>query len=141
MPGVPGKGLPRYWPRSGAWGPLNSLKNPNRTATLMAARSAAQRTVTERLQVSGQLGLDPPVGTLLCLLWIVSSPCGLPRDDSEVAQSCPTLCNPWSLQRSSIHEIFQARVLEWVAISFSRGSSQPRDQTWVSLIAGRFFTV
>ena len=41
---------------------------------------------------------------------------------------------------SSVHEIFQARIQEWVAISFSRGSSQPRDQTWVSCTAGRFFT-
>ena len=41
---------------------------------------------------------------------------------------------------SSVHEIFQARILEWVAISFSRGSSQPRDQTQVSCTAGRFFT-
>ena len=41
----------------------------------------------------------------------------------------------------SIHGIFQARILEWVAISFSRGSSQPRDRTRVSLIAGRRFTV
>ena len=48
---------------------------------------------------------------------------------SEVAQSCPTLCNPMdcSLPCSSIHGIFQARVLEWVAIFFSRGSSQPKD--------------
>ena len=51
----------------------------------------------------------------------------------EVAQSCPTLCNPMvcSLPGSSVHGIFQARVLEWVAISFSRGSSPPRNQTWV----------
>ena len=42
---------------------------------------------------------------------------------------------------SSIHGIFQARIWEWVAISFSRGSSQPRDQTWVSCIAGRRFTI
>ena len=41
---------------------------------------------------------------------------------------------------SSVHGISQARILEWVAISFSRGSSQPRDQIWVSCIAGRFFT-
>ena len=40
----------------------------------------------------------------------------------------------------SVHGISQARTLEWVAISFSRGSSWPRDQTWVSCIAGRFFT-
>ena len=62
---------------------------------------------------------------------------------SEVAQSCPTLCNPMdcSLPGSSVHGIFQARILEWVAISFSRGSSQPRDQTPVSCIAGRRFTI
>ena len=59
--------------------------------------------------------------------------------DSEVVQSCPTLCDPMdcSLPRSSIHGIFQARVLEWVAISFSRGSSWPRDQTQVSHIVDR----
>ena len=60
-----------------------------------------------------------------------------------IAQSCPTLCDPmdYSLSDSSVHGIFQASVLEWVAISFSRGSSQPRDQTWVSRIAGRRFTI
>ena len=42
---------------------------------------------------------------------------------------------------SSVHEILQARILEWIAISFSRGSSQPRDRTEVSRIAGRFFTI
>ena len=46
-----------------------------------------------------------------------------------------------SLPDSSVRGIFQARVLEWVAISFSRGSSQPRDLTWVSHIAGRHFTI
>ena len=65
------------------------------------------------------------------------------ESESEVAQSCPTLFDPMdsSLPRSSIHGIFQARALEWVAISFSRGSSQPRDRTWVSRIVGRHFTV
>ena len=66
------------------------------------------------------------------------------ESESEVAQSCPTLCDPMdcSLSGSSIHGIFQARVLEWIAISFSRGSSsQPRNQRWVSGIAGRRFTV
>ena len=62
---------------------------------------------------------------------------------SEVAQSCPTLCDPMdcSLPGFSVHGIFQARILEWVAISFSRRSSQPRDWTRVSLIVGRCFTV
>ena len=50
---------------------------------------------------------------------------------SEVAQSCPILCDPMdcSLPGSSVHGIFQERVLEWVVISFSRGSSQPMDRT------------
>ena len=50
-------------------------------------------------------------------------------------------CDPMdcSLPGSSVHGIFKARVLEWVAISFSRGSSQPRDQTWVSQVVGRRF--
>ena len=62
---------------------------------------------------------------------------------SEVAQSCPTLCNPMdcSPPGSSVHGILQARIMEWVAISFSRGLSQPRDQTQVSCIAGRRFTI
>ena len=57
---------------------------------------------------------------------------------SEVAQLCPTLCDPmdYSLPCSSLHGIFQARVLEWGVISFSRGSSRPRDRTQVSRIAG-----
>ena len=59
-----------------------------------------------------------------------------------VTQSCPALCDPMdcSLPGSAVRGILQARILEWVAISFSRGSSQPRDQTWVSRTAGRFFT-
>ena len=65
------------------------------------------------------------------------------ESESEVAQSCPTLCDPMdcSLSGSSVHGIFEARVLEWIAISFSRGSSRPRNQTWVSRIAGRCFTI
>ena len=47
----------------------------------------------------------------------------------------------YSLPSSSVFGIFQARILEWVAISFSRGSSQPRDRTWVSCIAVRCFTI
>ena len=60
-----------------------------------------------------------------------------------VAQSFPTLCNPMdcSPPGSSVHGILQARILEWVAILFSRGSSRRRDRTWVSCIAGGFFAV
>ena len=55
----------------------------------------------------------------------------------KVAQSFPTLCNPMDY---TVHGILQARILERVAVPFSRGSSPPRDQTQVSHIAGRFFT-
>ena len=65
------------------------------------------------------------------------------KSESELAQSCPTLSNPMdhSQPGSSVHGILQERVLEWVAMPSSRGSSQSRDQTQVSLIAGGFFTV
>ena len=89
-------------------------------------------------QVSLQILLLPTKYSLLqltcctSLLWT-----------SEVAQSCLTLWDPMdcSLPGASIHGIFQERVMEWVAISFSRVSSRPRDWTQVSNIAGRRFTV
>ena len=55
----------------------------------------------------------------------------------KVAQLCPTLCDSMDC---TVHEILQARILERIALPFSRGSFQPRDQTQVSHIAGRFFT-
>ena len=63
--------------------------------------------------------------------------------DSEVTQLCPTLCDPMdcSPPGSSIHGILQSTILEWVVISFSRGSSWPRDWTQVSRSAGRRFNL
>ena len=63
--------------------------------------------------------------------------------DLSFAQPYLTLCDLMdsTLRGSAVHGIFQARILEWAAISFSRGSSQPRDQTWVSCIADRRFTI
>ena len=60
-----------------------------------------------------------------------------------VPQSCPALCDPMdcSPPGSAFHGILQAGILEWVAILFSRGSSQPRDRTQVSCIADRFFSI
>ena len=55
----------------------------------------------------------------------------------KVIQSCPTLCDPLDY---TVHGILQARILEWVAYPFSSGSSQPRNRTGVSCIAGGFFT-
>ena len=67
------------------------------------------------------------------------------KKESEVAQSCVTLCDPMDCSlpgsSSSIHGIFQARVLEWVAIAFSRRSSRSRDWTRVSRTVGRCFTI
>ena len=65
------------------------------------------------------------------------------KSESKVAQLCPALCNPidCSLPGSSLYGILQARVLEWVAISFSRGSSRPRYLTRVSCIPGRRFNL
>ena len=73
--------------------------------------------------------------------------CSTIHDNQDVkvliTQSCPTLCNPVdsSPPGSSVHEFPQARILEWVAISFSRGSSQLRDLTQVFCVAGKFFTI
>ena len=63
------------------------------------------------------------------------------KSGSEVAQLCPTLSDPMGCSQpgSSVHGILQARILEWVAIPFSRVSSQLKDQTQVSCIAGGFF--
>ena len=60
-----------------------------------------------------------------------------------VAQSYPALCDPMdcSPPGSSVHGISQARILEWVAMPSSRGSSQPRGRTQVSPIAGSFFAI
>ena len=55
----------------------------------------------------------------------------------KVAQSGPALCDPMDY---TVHGILQVRILEWVAVPFSRGSSQPRDRTQVSGLVGRFFT-
>ena len=58
-------------------------------------------------------------------------------EHAKLLQLCPTLCDPMDF---SVHEALQAKILEWVAISFSRGSSQPRDRATSLALAGRFFT-
>ena len=70
------------------------------------------------------------------LLPFKASPC-LPWSEVKVTQLCPTLFNPMGY---TVHAILQARILEWVAVPFSRGSFQPRDQTQVSHITRGFFT-
>ena len=65
------------------------------------------------------------------------------HEKAKVAQLCLTFSDPMncSLPGSSVHGILQARLLEWVAVPFSRRSSQPRNKTGVSCIAGEFFTI
>ena len=82
--------------------------------------------------------------TSINICWMQKPFYNLPVKWSEVlvAQSCPTLCDPmdYSPPGSSVHGSLQVRIREWVAIPFSRGSSQPKDWTRVSCLAGRFFT-
>ena len=75
--------------------------------------------------------------TLLCYGCFTSCKLNWREVKKKVTQSCQTLCNPLGYR---VHGIIQARILEWAAFHFSRGSSQPRDWTQVSHIAGGFFT-
>ena len=83
--------------------------------------------------------------TFILLFWMeyYIPTCFIGESESAVSQLCPTLCDHMgcSLPGSSVHGIFQAIVLEWIAISFSRGSSQPRDRTQVSRVVDRCFTI
>ena len=77
----------------------------------------------------------------MCIMQIISQmntlfPSGM-KVKVKVVQLCPALCDPMDY---IVHGILQFRILEWVAFSFSRGSSQPRDQTQISHIAGGFLT-
>ena len=85
------------------------------------------------------LPLCPPLNLVSCPALIIHTPgaCVVALG----TQACPTLCDLMhcSPPGDSVHGILQARILEWVAIPFSRKSSQPRDQTQFSWIVGRFF--
>ena len=122
---------------------LDLLANSYQKLNLLAPSSQTSQS-PELLEIN-ICGFSHPVwamcnGSLSKLTYMYIRPT---ESESEVAQSCPTLCNPvdCSLPGSSIHWSLQARILEWVAISFSRGSSPPRDQTQVSHIAGRRFNL
>ena len=104
-----------------------------------------QQAKTREHLARGDIVLGQSIGWLTDICWAPSA-CGVlflalfgKKEDTEVMSNS---CDPMdcSLPGSSIHEILQARILEWIAISFSRGSSWPRNQTWVSSISGRFFT-
>ena len=82
------------------------------------------------IQVHPAAVLSPP--GMCCFRWTVWV------SEVLVTQLCPSLCYPLNCSPpdSSVHGTLQAKILEWVAIPFSRVSSQPRDRTWVSCIAG-----
>ena len=75
--------------------------------------------------------------------WWRHHPLGLSPYRKREVKAALVLCDPtdWSPPGSSVHGILQARIVEWVAILFSRGSSPPKDQTPVSGISGGFFTI
>ena len=130
--GVPLRGTPRVGGILGVAGRLSGTVSPFR-----AEQGTSLETPWRARASSCQ-----EVGTT----WFFSS-CGgnlkLRRGSQAiVTQSYLTLCDPkdCSLSGSSVHGICQAGILEWGAISFSKGSSQPRDQTHVSCFTGGFFT-
>ena len=76
-------------------------------------------------------------------LWNISLAGLKVKSEVKVTQSCPTLCDPMDCgpPGSSVHGILQARIQGWVAVPFSRGSSQPRDGTQISCTADGVFTI
>ena len=125
---------PGAWPEplGGALGRGSSEATPHSEKFL----SALYLKFRKRMEVFVTVVVQPHSRVWLCDPTDCSSPgfpvpSPTPKSESEVAQSCSTLCYPvnCSPPGSSVHWIFQAIILEWVAISFSRGSSQPRDWT------------
>ena len=90
-----------------------------------------------------RISLPPIYGVVYLVSWCVCREWGVEEGEERVAQLCWTLCDPMdcSPPDSSVHGIFQATILEWVAVSFSKASSQPRDWIRVSCFAGRRFTI
>ena len=106
----------------------------------------------QKIAIQGTLELQWSVSWgARCCRWRVTLRKGQPHTNSaaltvlacSVAQSCLTLCDPMdcSPPGSSVHGVFPTRILEWIAIPFSRGSSWPRDRSPVSCIAGGFFPI
>ena len=131
---------PENW-ESGPWDARQSLYRVNwdlETWGLWGCLSAERREERWGPAERGQWGRMPKTGTKDILLGSRGQKRVL------VAQLCLTLCDPmdWSLPGSSVHGILEARILKWVAISLSRGSSRPRNRTLGLgfLFAGGFFT-
>ena len=115
---------------------INKLRYADDTTLTAESEEELKSLLMKMKEESEKVGLKHNIQKTKIMAWV--------HDQfSSVAQLCQTLCNPmdYSLPGSSVYGILQARILEWVAIPFSRGSSQPRDRTWVSYIAGRFFPI
>ena len=118
------------------------MRNQYYRDRLLCLSSARRGSVTiyfaPSLSLSSNLAFHSNKGGIWPYTCLTSCFCGL------VTKWCLTLVTPWtwghSQPSSSVRGIFQAGILEWVAISFSRGSSQSRSRTQVSCIAGRLFT-
>ena len=95
--------------------------------------------MTTQFQTPPECPRDNTFQAFRSFVTLPSLPLPLPpmKVNLKVTQSCLPLCDPMNC---TVHGIFQARILEWVAFPFSRGSSQPRDWTQVSNITGKFFT-
>ena len=114
----------------------NPLKKETATHSSTLAWKIPWMEEPGRLQSMGLQRVGHDWVTSFSLFYITRSN-NLHKVKVKVAQSCLTLCDPMNY---TVNGILQARILEWVAFPFSRGSSQPRVRTQVSSIAGRFFT-
>ena len=120
---------------------VESSRSRNRTCVLCTSRWILNHWATREVPLVSLLFFNIKLRLVFkkCFLTSFYSKTLL-ESESEVAQSCPTLCDPMdcSISGSSVYAIFQARMLEWIAISFSRRSSRPRKRTQISRIAGSF---
>ena len=110
--------------------------SPSQSSLVIRTRQAGNNSTSFIVCISGsapEYSGDMPLFALTLLGYV----------EVLVTQSCPILCDPMgcSPPGSSVYGIVQAGILEWAAMPSSRGSSWPRDQTWVSCITGRHFTV
>ena len=105
---------------------INNLRYADDTTLMAESEEKLKSLLMKVKEESGKVGLKLNIQKTK----IMASG---PIQFSSVAQSCPTLCDPMdcSLPGFSVHGILQVRILEWVTISFSRGSSRPRDRSWV----------
>ena len=124
---------------------VQSLSRVQLFATPWTATLQASLSITNSQSLLKLMSIESvmPSNYLILCCPLLLLPSVFPSITSSITQSCPTLCDlmEYSPPGSSVCGVFQARILEWVAISFSRGSSQPWDRTQVSCIAGRCFNL